>query len=65
MLAEIIKEAFSTNVITPGISTTDDVVWWMREKVKNLGLRTWFHPTVDVQRNEDSDLYAFDGKSKF
>ncbi len=62
---EIIKEAFSTNVITPGISTTDDVVWWMREKVKNLGLRTWFHPTVDVQRNEDSDLYAFDGKSKF
>ncbi len=62
---EIIKEAFSTKVITPGITTTDDVVWWMREKVKSLGLRTWFHPTIDVQRNEDSDLYAFDGESKF
>ncbi len=62
---DIIKEAFSTKVITPGVTTTDDVVWWMREKVKNLGLRTWFHPTVDVQRNENSDLYAFDGKSKF
>ena len=61
----IIKEAFSTNVITPGITTTDDVVWWMREKVLSLKLKTWFHPTIDVQRNEKSDLYAFDGKSKF
>ena len=61
----IINEAFSTNVITPGVTTTDDVVWWMREKVKKLGLKTWFHPTIDVQRNEVSDLYAFDGESKF
>ncbi len=61
----IINEAFSTKVITPGVTTTDDVVWWMREKVKKLGLKTWFHPTIDVQRNENSDLYAFDGESKF
>ena len=61
----IIAEAFSTEVITPGVTTTDDVVWWMREKVNALGLKTWFHPTIDVQRNEESDLYAFDGKSKF
>lgn len=61
----IIAEAFSTKVITPGVTTTDDVVWWMREKVNALGLKTWFHPTIDVQRNETSDLYAFDGKSKF
>lgn len=61
----IINEAFSTNVITPGVTTTNDVVWWMREKVKKLGLKTWFHPTIDVQRNENSDLYAFDGESKF
>jgi len=61
----IINEAFSTKVITPGVTTTDDVVWWMREKVKKLGLKTWFHPTIDVQRNEISDLYAFDGESKF
>ena len=46
----IIREAFSTQVITPGITTTDDVVWWMREKVLELGLDTWFHPSVDVQR---------------
>ena len=61
----IIREAFSTKVITPGITTTDDVVWWMREKVLELGLDTWFHPSVDVQRKDNSDLYAFDGLSKF
>ena len=61
----IIREAFSTKVITPGVTTTDDVVWWMREKVIELGLDTWFHPTVDVQRNDESDLYAFDNNSKF
>ena len=61
----IIREAFSTKVITPGVTTTDDVVWWMREKVIALGLDTWFHPTVDVQRKDESDLYAFDSNSKF
>jgi Xaa-Pro aminopeptidase len=61
----IISEAFSTNVITPGVTTTEDVVWWMREKVSALKLKTWFHPTVDVQRTGASDLYSFDAKSKF
>ena len=61
----IIRDAFSTKVITPGVTTTNDVVWWMRERVNELGLKTWFHPTIDVQRNDVSDLYAFDGKSKF
>lgn len=60
----IIAEAFSTAVITPGVTTTDDVVWWMREKVIAMGVNTWFHPTIDVQREDPSDLYAFDGQSK-
>lgn len=47
---EIIKEAFSSKVITPGVTTTEDVVWWMREKVRELKLRAWFHPTIDIQR---------------
>lgn len=49
---DIIGEAFSADVIQPGITTTDDVVWWMRQKVTKMGLETWFHPTVDVQRSE-------------
>jgi Xaa-Pro aminopeptidase len=47
---EIIAEAFSDKVIQPGVTTTDDIVWWMRQKVTDLGLETWFHPTVDIQR---------------
>ena len=59
---DIINEAFSEKVITPGITTTSDVEWWMRQKVTDLGLETWFHPTVDLQRAEDSlkgHLYSF------
>ncbi|WP_029037900.1 M24 family metallopeptidase [Salinimicrobium xinjiangense] len=50
---DIIEEAFSSKVINPGVTTTDDVVWWMRQKVTELGLETWFHPTVDIQRKEE------------
>ena len=46
----IIDTAFSNTVITPGKTTTDDVVWWMRQRVNDLGLGTWFHTDVDVQR---------------
>jgi hypothetical protein len=47
----IIATAFSNRVITPGTTTTDDVVWWLRQRVTDLGLGTWFHPSVDVQRD--------------
>lgn len=50
---DIIQEAFSNKVITPGQTTSEDVVWWMRQKVTDLGLETWFHPTVDIQREEE------------
>ena len=46
----IIDTAFSRAVIVPGKTTTDDVVWWMRQRVNDLGLSTWFHTDVDVQR---------------
>jgi len=62
---DIIAEAFSEKVITPGVTTTSDVVWWMRQKVTDLGLDTWFHPTVDVQRSEKdnaSKFYSFADK---
>ncbi len=61
----IIKEAFSEAVITPGITTTSEVEWWMRQKVTDLGLETWFHPTVDIQRSNEtlvSHLYSFSGR---
>lgn len=51
---DIVAEAFSRKVITPGVTTSDDVVWWMRQKVTDLGLATWFHPTVDIQRSDEA-----------
>jgi Xaa-Pro aminopeptidase len=47
----VIDTAFSNKVITPGKTSTDDVVWWMRQRVNDLGLGTWFHTDVDVQRS--------------
>jgi hypothetical protein len=51
----IIDTAFSSVVIKPGVTRTDDVVWWMRQKVNDLGLGTWFHPSVEVQRRGATD----------
>lgn len=48
----IIAEGFTDKVIQPGVTTTEDVVWWYREKIKELKLDTWFHPSVAIQRNE-------------
>jgi len=49
---QIIAEGFSDKVIQPGVTTTEDVVWWYREKIKELKLDTWFHTSVSIQRNE-------------
>ena len=61
---DIIKEGFSANVITPGITTTDDVVWWYRERIRDLNLVTWFHPTVDIQRGDKQDFNFLEAFSK-
>ncbi|RYE65541.1 MAG: M24 family metallopeptidase, partial [Oxalobacteraceae bacterium] len=34
----------------PGVTTTDDVVWWFRDKVAALRLDTWFQPSVSISR---------------
>jgi hypothetical protein len=47
----MISEAFSSSVITPGVTTTEDVVWWLRQKLRDLGYTTWFQTSVDVQRD--------------
>jgi hypothetical protein len=47
---QLIKRAFSNEVVTPGKTTTEDVVWWLRQESTKLGLPVWFHPTVSIQR---------------
>ncbi len=46
---EVVAEAFSGRVIHPGVTTADDVVWWVRQRFTDLGLRAWFQPTISVQ----------------
>jgi hypothetical protein len=46
----IIREAFSNKVITPGKTTSQDVVWWMRQRVAELGLGSWFQPSITIWR---------------
>lgn len=46
----VIAEAFSSRVITPGATTTDDVAWYIRERFEALGLPIWFMPYVNIQR---------------
>ncbi|MBD3206733.1 M24 family metallopeptidase [Candidatus Bathyarchaeota archaeon] len=50
----IIQEAFSSKIITPGVTTTEDVQWWMRQKMLDLGLQMWFPATVDLQGPGDT-----------
>lgn len=54
----IIAEGLSDRVITPGVTTTEDVVWFYREKIAEMKLDTWFHPTVDIQRPDPASTEA-------
>jgi len=55
---EIIAEGFSDKVIQPGVTTTDDVVWWYRERIRELKLDTWFQPSVSIQREEEEAIFS-------
>lgn len=64
---DIIKEGFSSKVVTPGVTTTDDLVWWFRQKLTSLGLITWFHPSVAIQRSDSTSfehLRSFSNRPK-
>lgn len=46
----ILQEGLSEKAIHPGITTTEDVVWWLRQRVNELGLADWFQPSVSIER---------------
>ncbi|MBX9885179.1 MAG: aminopeptidase P family protein [Novosphingobium sp.] len=46
----VIGEAFSRKVITPGVTTAEAVQWWYRDRLLQLGLDAWFHPSIGIQR---------------
>jgi methionine aminopeptidase len=59
----IIDEGLSEKVILPGVTKTSDLQWWYRERIHALGLAAWFHPSVDVQREDRTNqtLRSFAG----
>jgi Xaa-Pro aminopeptidase len=56
----LIADAFSRKVITPGKTTTDDVVWWYRQRMSDLGIDTWFQPSIGVIRQGSADMLEGD-----
>lgn len=50
----VIAEAFSGRVITPGVTSTDDVAWFIRQRFESLGLDPWFMPSVNIQRPSEA-----------
>lgn len=46
----VVADAFSSRVITPGVTTTDDVAWYIRGRYEGLDLPVWFMPDVNLQR---------------
>ena len=48
---DLIKEFFSNAVITPDITTTTDVSWWICERLRAMGLNFWFNPSISIVRS--------------
>jgi hypothetical protein len=53
---DIIAEGFSSKKIESGRTSTEDLVWWFREKVVSLKFNTWFHRSVSIQRSDNSEF---------
>lgn len=47
---QIVADAFSRRVITPGVTTIDDLESWVRERIAELKLATWFPPMFYITR---------------
>jgi Xaa-Pro aminopeptidase len=55
---EILAEGLSDRVIQPGVTTTNDVAWWYRDRIRELKMTAWFHPSVSIQRPDQDVLDA-------
>lgn len=55
---DIISEGYFSGYIVPGVTTTEDIEWHMRETIHALGLRHWFGPDIDLQRRSGGGITA-------
>ena len=48
---DILAEGFSNVAITPDVTTSDDLNWWFRHRMQELGIENENHPTIEIQRS--------------
>ena len=58
----VVAEAFSSRVVHPGVTTDADVLWWIRQRFVDLGLKPWFQPSVSIQRCGDDQRPVAGGR---
>jgi Xaa-Pro aminopeptidase len=60
----IIAEMFSSRVVTPGYTTTDDLRYYYWQRIANLGLKVSFSPFVSIRgrRPRDVEKYGKDDR---
>jgi len=47
---DLIAVGFSNAVIVPGVTTTDDLNWWFRQRMLDFDIEYENHPSIRVQR---------------
>jgi len=58
---ELISEFYSASVIIPDVTNRNDVRWWIVEKIRSMGLESWFFPSLDIIRSpQNVDKYGED-----
>ena len=57
----MLRRALSDEVIRPGVTSTEDVAWWLAQTAHDSGHPIWFHPGVSVQRRGDDISSPADG----
>ena len=60
---DVIAEFFSNRVIVPDITSTNDVVWWIRDRFRELKLDTWFQPSISIQRHKKEEAQDDDDRN--
>lgn len=56
-----LRRALSSDVVEPGVTSTEDVAWWLAQVSHDNGYSNWFHPGVSVQREGDAISTPADG----
>ncbi len=55
---DLINEFFSNGVVIPDVTTTEDMTWWIWQRMEDIGVEPWFEPSVTIQRHPDqAELY--------